>query len=280
MRMVGFLLSGVLLWPLLAAADYESGYAAYWRGDYRSAYREWRPLAEQGDAQAQYNLGMMYESGKGVAGDSAEAVKWYRRAAERGYLEAQLRLGVMYGNGEESRRRCAGSEVVSVCRQAGERLGAAQGWVDVTMPARVLSQTTFEAAYWFRLAAEQGDAEARLMLGFMYAWGEGVLEDDAVAERWLGLAAEGGKASRRNTRWVSCTTLARLCRRTISGPRGGIGWLRSAGMWRRKAAWGLCTRRARVCRGDRVGGLRLVPQRGRSGSSACEAGRKAWLPNP
>ena len=100
MRMIGFLLSGVLLWPLLAAADYESGYAAYWRGDYQTAYREWRPLAEQGDAQAQYNLGMMYESGKGVAGDSAEAVKWHRRAAERGYLEAQLRLGVMHDNGE------------------------------------------------------------------------------------------------------------------------------------------------------------------------------------
>ena len=135
----------MVLWPLLAAADYESGYAAYWRGDYWTAYREWRPLAEQGDAQAQYNLGMMYESGKGVPGDSAEAVKWYRRSAERGYLEAQLRLGAMYDNGEESpRRRCAGSEVVSVCREAGERLGAAQGWVDCTTTARGLSKTTLK----------------------------------------------------------------------------------------------------------------------------------------
>ena len=96
MRIIGFLLIGILFWPLLVLADYESGYAAYARGDYRTAYREWRPLAEQGDAQAQYNLGTMYETGKGVPGDDTEAVKWYRLAAEKGYLEAQLRLGVMY----------------------------------------------------------------------------------------------------------------------------------------------------------------------------------------
>jgi uncharacterized protein len=60
----------------------------------------WRPLAEQGDASAQNNLGVMYDQGQGVPQDYAEAVKWYRKAAEQGHAKAQSNLGVMYGNGQ------------------------------------------------------------------------------------------------------------------------------------------------------------------------------------
>jgi TPR repeat protein len=81
------------------SADFGKGLAAAERGDYATAIREWRPLAEQGDAKAQYNLGVMYKKGMGVAQDYGQAVKWYRRAAEQGYAEAQNNLGVMYGNG-------------------------------------------------------------------------------------------------------------------------------------------------------------------------------------
>ena len=73
--------------------------AAYQRGDYATALREWRPLAEQGYADAQFNLGVMYDEGRGVPQDDAEAVKWYRKAAEQGDAGAQYNLGVMYGNG-------------------------------------------------------------------------------------------------------------------------------------------------------------------------------------
>ena len=55
--------------------------------------------AEQGIANAQFNLGHMYRNGKGVAQDYKEAVKWYRKAAEQGYASAQYNLGVMYGMG-------------------------------------------------------------------------------------------------------------------------------------------------------------------------------------
>ena len=68
--------------------------AAYQRGDYATAIRQLRPLAKQGNANAQFNLGFMYSEGKGFPQDYAEAVKWYRKAAEQGDAEAQYNLGV------------------------------------------------------------------------------------------------------------------------------------------------------------------------------------------
>jgi len=82
-----------------AWADFDDGMAAYERGDYATALREFRPLAEQGDADAQYALGVMYDEGTGVPVNAAEAVKWYRKAAEQGDIYAQYNLGVMYHNG-------------------------------------------------------------------------------------------------------------------------------------------------------------------------------------
>ena len=61
---------------------------------------ETRRLADQGDATAQFNLGIMYSEGRGVLKDDAEAVEWYRLAAEQGYADAQFNLGGMYANGE------------------------------------------------------------------------------------------------------------------------------------------------------------------------------------
>jgi len=84
-----------LVAPVLAG-PYEDGQAAYSRGDYATALRLWLPLAEQGDANAQLQLGAMYKDGKGVLQDRAEAVKWYRKAAEQGNADAQWQLGAKY----------------------------------------------------------------------------------------------------------------------------------------------------------------------------------------
>ncbi len=73
--------------------------AADQRGDYATAIREWRPLAKQGMADAQYKVGVMYGEGLGVPQDDAEAARWYRKAAEQGYAEAQFNLGSMYYHG-------------------------------------------------------------------------------------------------------------------------------------------------------------------------------------
>ena len=109
-----------LLAPLYAGADFDKGVAAYEAEDYVTAAQEFKKAAEQGIAQAQYNLGVMYDNGEGVIQDDKEAVKWFRLAAEQGYARAQHNLGVMYRNGEGVR------------------------------------QDDKEAVTWYRLAAEQG----------------------------------------------------------------------------------------------------------------------------
>ena len=79
-----------LLWsgPVGADEAFDRAYAAYKRGDYAEAATSFRALAEKGDADAQYNLGVMYGKGQGVPQDYAEAMRWYYKAAEKGFAEA------------------------------------------------------------------------------------------------------------------------------------------------------------------------------------------------
>ena len=81
-------------------AGINEGVAAWKRGDHVTVLREFRPLAEQGNARAQYYLGRMYLQGRVVARDEAEAEKWYRAAAERGDAKAQNVLGILYAEGQ------------------------------------------------------------------------------------------------------------------------------------------------------------------------------------
>ncbi len=136
--------------------------AAYRRGDYATALRLFRPLAEQGNASAQFFLGVMYRDGRGVPKNDAEAVKWYRLAADQGLAVAQNHLGFRYFNG------------------------------------RGVSQNDAEAAKWFRLAAEKGNASARISLGAMYSNGRGVPQNDTEAVNWYRLAADKSNASAQN----------------------------------------------------------------------------------
>jgi TPR repeat protein len=99
--------------------------AAYGRGDYATALRLWRPLAEQGAAIAQVSLGIMYLEGEGVPKDYAEAFKWFRKAADQGDANAQSLLGGMYDEG----------------------LGVPQSYV--------------EAVKWYRRSADHGNKPRR-----------------------------------------------------------------------------------------------------------------------
>jgi hypothetical protein len=82
-----------------ARGGFQEGLDAARRGDYATALKEWRPLAEQGHASAQYTLGLMYRNGRGVPKDYKLAVKWYRKSAEQGKASAQYNLGFMYEKG-------------------------------------------------------------------------------------------------------------------------------------------------------------------------------------
>ena len=81
-----------------ASADFQKGLTVYKSGDYATALREWKPLAEQGNADAQYNLGVMYHTGDGVPKNYKTAMKWYRLAVRKEIPFAQSNLGAMYEN--------------------------------------------------------------------------------------------------------------------------------------------------------------------------------------
>jgi TPR repeat protein len=121
--------------------------------DHAQAAFWYRKAAEQGFAIAQNQLGLLYDSGKGVAQDYAQAAVWYRKAAEQGLAEAQFFLGDAYDKGE----------------------GVPQDYA--------------QAAVWYRKAAEQGFPEAQSKLGLLYSVGSGVPQDFAEAYFWLDIGA-------------------------------------------------------------------------------------------
>jgi TPR repeat protein len=141
----------------VVAGPLEDSRAAYERGDFATAERLFRPLAEHGNAIAQYTLGVMYYKGEGVHQSYPDAVFWYRHAAWQGDASAQLELGVMCYKGQ----------------------GTLQNYA--------------EALTWFRKAADQGNAHAQFNLGAMYANGQGVPQDYVSAHMWFNLSAAQGE---------------------------------------------------------------------------------------
>ena len=96
----GLALSMLLSSGVAVAADFNKGLQAAQAGDFKTALAEWTPLAEQGYASAQYNLGFMYRNGRGVPANDKTAVKWFTKAAKQGSAIAQSYLSFMYEYGE------------------------------------------------------------------------------------------------------------------------------------------------------------------------------------
>jgi uncharacterized protein len=134
----------------------EDATAAKNRGDYQQAIQLLQPLAAQGNADAQANLGSIYREGLGVPQDYTEALRLFLRAAEQNNPQALSALGSMYYNGQ-----------------------------GVT--------TDFdEAVKWYQRGAERGSVVAQTAMGLMYFMGERVTKDYVEAHKWLGIAAAAG----------------------------------------------------------------------------------------
>jgi len=142
----------------VAVAGLPEGYEALIRKDYAAAIKEYRPLAERGNAEAQYRIGRMYEFGQGYPQDKAQGIAWIRKAAAQNHADAQQELGFIYASGDGVKRDDA------------------------------------QAVAWFRKAATQGNATAQYNLGLLYAKGQGVQEDLAQAIAWWRKAAAQGNA--------------------------------------------------------------------------------------
>ena len=161
------LLAILLLIPSLSwGADFQKGLTAYNQGDYATAIKEWTPLAEQGNASAQSNLGIMYSKGVGVVQNYKTALEWYTLAAKQGDADAQHNLGVLYNNGD----------------------GVVQNY-----------KTALE---WYTLAAEQGHADAQHNLGSFYGNGWGVIQDNIYAHMWWNIAASSGASNAADNRTI------------------------------------------------------------------------------
>lgn len=170
-KMNRLLLLPVLLLTLVVgkpafSADFQKGVSAYEKGDFATALRQWTPLAEQGYAYAQHNIGVMYDKGQGVAQDHKVSIKWYKLAAVPGdataqynhgnLSAAQYNLGNMYRKGE----------------------GVPQN-----------HETSFK---WYKLAAEQGHTTAQYNLGVMFNNGTGTFHDYTFAHMWMNIAVLQG----------------------------------------------------------------------------------------
>jgi len=151
----------LVLSPISWSADFAKGQEAYNSGDYETALTEWSFLANEGDADGQFGMGLLHDNGFGVVLDSLQAAKWYQSAAEQGHGEAQCNLAVMYEN----------------------------GWG--------VPQSDEDAFKWYSLAAEQGLTPAQYSLGKMYKSGFGVAKDNIQAYKWLTIAYETGNNSAR-----------------------------------------------------------------------------------
>ena len=175
-----------------SAMDFWTGSAYYLRGDFEAAMLEWRPLAEEGDAQAQYYVGLMYARGEGVPEDNLQAAHWFRKSAEQGNPQSQYHLGTLYANGKG---------VPEDDRQAVHWLGEAARQGDARAQFNLgimyelgegVPKDDRQAVNWYQQAAEQGHAKAQFGLGSMFAAGSGIAQDNLRAYAWFNLAATRG----------------------------------------------------------------------------------------
>ena len=146
----------VFILPTPVFADLDKAFEAVHQNDYEKAYTLFLEAANQGNAEAQNNLGVLIREGKGTSKNDAEAVSWFQKAADQGFADAQYQLGNMYENG----------------------LGVEQSYA--------------VAAQWYKKSAEQGHASAQTNLAVLYANGQGVNQDIVLAYVWSNLAASQG----------------------------------------------------------------------------------------
>lgn len=190
----------VLIASAAEAGPFEDGVAAYVRGDPELALRIWKPLAEQGDAAAQFNVGLLYNSGQGVPKDAGAAAHWYRLAADQGFAKAQLNLADMYVDGNGVPQDLL--EAAKLYGEAAKQRNANARYKLAYLHHHGMGvrQELKEAVRLYRQAADQGLPEAQLMLGILYSLGEGVPPSLEMAYVWLSLAMTTGSSDEVRTK--------------------------------------------------------------------------------
>jgi hypothetical protein len=169
--------------------SYDDAVDALANGDYPRALSLLRPFAEQGLAQAQYNLGVLYNDGLGTPPNPLEAMRLFQLAAAQGNANAQNAIGVIYRDG-------AGAPVNPSLAAQWFRKAVAQGHAGAEYNLALLldlgegvAVDKAEAVRLYRLSAEQGNGQAQYNLAVSYAEGDGIAPDAVQAYKWFSLAA-------------------------------------------------------------------------------------------
>lgn len=199
------------------AGSYDDAMTAYDKGDYDTALKMLRPLAQRGDTGAQYSIGRMYAKGQGVPKDEAEAKAWFSRAneqtkalqaynisdfalalktfrplAEKGQVLAEYIVGLMYANGQGVPENYP-EALKWLTKAAAQGEAKAQFSVGVIyFKGLGMPQNYAEALKWYRRSADQDYAIAQYNLGAMYAKGQAVAADPVTAHMLYSLAAQHG----------------------------------------------------------------------------------------
>ncbi|PKM43336.1 MAG: hypothetical protein CVV05_15985 [Gammaproteobacteria bacterium HGW-Gammaproteobacteria-1] len=162
MKRIALMLSTLALFSAaVLAGPLEDGFAAFKAKDYARARQLWQPLAQEGNADAQFNLGLLHHKGWGVERDLRQAHEWYTQAANQGQADAMYNLGLMYARGEG------------------------------------VFRSDRQAVPLFEHAAAQEHVPAMYTLGVMYAYGMGTRKDVAKAiATWEQAAAKGSSQAR------------------------------------------------------------------------------------
>jgi TPR repeat protein len=189
MKIKAILLSLLITFSGVILADFNDGLEAYNQGDYDTAFKEWSPYAEQGDADAQYNLALVYDFGYS---DFNKAFEWYKKSAKQGRKDAQYNLALMYRDGDGTSKNYKKSikwfkkSADQGYAKAQSSLGYAYRWGD-----RGVDKDYSKALYWTKKAAKQNDVIAQNNLAVAYEGGAGLKKDYKESIAWYLKAIDG-----------------------------------------------------------------------------------------
>lgn len=141
------------------AADFSAGLKAYQAQDYATALKEWQPLAQQGDRNAQFNLGLMYLDGQGVPQDFEQAADWLRKSARKGFVKAQHDLGEMLATGKGVKKDYVEAHMwLNLCAASGNATCAAhRDLLAKKMKPAAVAEAQRRASQWQRANAKDED---------------------------------------------------------------------------------------------------------------------------
>lgn len=189
------MLAGLLFFALLSASlgqakTLEEAKQKLLQKDYAAARAIYLSLADQNDAKACYNLGLMSQSGDGVVRSLDEAIKWYTKSADLGYKEAQYTLASLVF--QRQTQSINYPQAVTYYEQAAKQ-GHVKSQLNLGMlylRGEVIAQDMPAAVHWLSLAASNNNSEAQGYLAELYQQGAGVEQATVKAAMWLILATE------------------------------------------------------------------------------------------